>query len=172
MSNGEPENQNESANQADSEQPDESGKETASASPSKFLDSVKSIQSSNPKVFYGGIGVLVIVLLFLIFGGSKKELPVHQAKEIVIGQSYVLKSANAATPDAPIKLVSVPGSLAAYDDTDEDDRSGCKLVAPGSPIKAIQTQDAFGKADAFVQVEVSNGECKGHKGWVLSVNIQ
>jgi hypothetical protein len=99
-------------------------------------------------------------------------LPVHQAKPVVIGQNYQLKSANAYDPNATIRLVSVPGSMAAYDDTEENDREGCKHIPDGTPVKVIQSQDAYGKKDVFVEVEMTSGECEGKRGWALAINLQ
>ncbi|WP_031433389.1 hypothetical protein [Methylomarinum vadi] len=177
MSNGEHENANESENQTDVENRTENENQQESVEKAKnavgnALASLMTLKESNPKVFYGGIAGVVVLLIVLMSGGSDKKLPVHQSKAIVIGQNYVLKSANAADPSAPIRLVSVPGSMAAFDDTEEEDRSGCKLQPPGTPVKAVQTQDAYGKKDAFVQVEMVGGECQGRKGWVLAINVQ
>lgn len=177
MSNGEHEKANESENQTEVENRTENETQEESVDKNQnaignIVSSVMALKDSNPKVFYGGIAGVVILLVVLMSGGSDKKLPVHQSKPIVVGQNYVLKSANAADPSAPIRLVSVPGSMAAYDDTEEEDRSGCKLQEPGTPVKAVQTQDAYGKKDAFVQVEMTGGECQGRKGWVLAINVQ
>jgi hypothetical protein len=149
--------------------------ESAKNAAGNILASVLAMKDSNPKVFYGGIAGVVVVLLLLMSmgGGSSAKLPVHQAKAIVAGQSYVLKAANSYDPQATIRLVSVPGSMAAYDDTEEDDREGgCKHIAQGTPVKAVQSQDAYGKKDVFVEVEMQSGECAGKKGWALGVNLQ
>ncbi len=177
MSNGENENTNETENQPEVKPSEETKKENEAADKAKnavanIIASLMALRESNPKVFYGGLGAVVVVLIILLNSGPEKTLPVHQAKAIVIGQSYVLKSANAAVPTAPIRLVQIPGSMAAFDDTEEDDRVGCKLMPPGTPVTVVQTQDAYGKKDAFVQVEMKSGECQGRKGWVLAVNIQ
>lgn len=179
MSNGEhenTENTNEAENQTDAENRNETineAAEKAQDTAKNALASVMALKESNPKVFFGGIGAVVVLLLVVMMsGGSNKTLPSHQNKAISIGQNYVLKSANAADPKAPIRLVSVPGSMAAYDDTEEEDRSGCKTAAPGTPVTVLQTQDAFGKKAAFAQVEITSGECQGNKGWVLAINIQ
>ena len=138
--------------------------------------SLLALKESNPKVFFGGIGAVAVVLVLLMTSGgdSDSKLPVHQAKAIVPGQSYVLKSANAYDANATIRLVSVPGSMAAYDDTEENDREGaCKHMAQGTPVKAIQSQDAYGKKDVFVEVEImASGECEGKRGWALAIDLQ
>ncbi len=178
MSNGEHENANESENQTDIENRTENESKQESVDKAKnavgnILASLTALKESNPKVFYGGVaGVALVLIILVMSGGSDKKLPVRQAKDINIGQNYVLKSANAADPSAPIRLVTVPGSMAAYDDTEEEDRAGCKLMTPGTPVKVVQTQDAYGKKDAFVQVEMTAGECQGRKGWVLAINVQ
>ncbi len=139
-----------------------------------ILSKLMALKESNPKVFFGGAGAVVLLLIIIMAsGGSDKELPVHQQTAINIGQNYVLKGANTTAPEATIRLVPIPGSLAAYDDTEEDDRvGGCKHMPQGTPVRVIQTQDAFGKKDAFVEVEMTSGECQGKKGWVLSVNLK
>lgn len=140
----------------------------------KLLASAMQLKESNPKVFFGGIGGIVIVLLFLMLsGGDDKKLPIHQSKAIVPGQSYVLKSANAYDTNATIRLVAVPGSMAAYDDTEEADRDAeCKHMPQGTPVKAIQSQDAYGKKDVFVEVEMLQGSCQGKRGWALAIDLQ
>jgi hypothetical protein len=170
MSNGEHDN-NEAENTPVEEE--NTPTKTDSNAVSNVVSSLLALKESNPKVFFGGIGGVVVVLIFLIVsGGSDKKLPIHKATTIVTGQNYVLHSANAADPSAPIRLVSIPGSLAAFDDTEEEDRSGCKRMPPNTPVKALQTQDAYGKKDAFVQVEMTTGECQGRKGWVLAINVK
>ncbi len=139
-----------------------------------LLTTLLALKENNPKVFFGGIGAVVLLLLILMMsGGSDSKLPVHQAKPVVVGQSYVLKGANAADPQATVRLVSVPGSMAAYDDTEEADREGaCKHISTGTPVKVVQSQDAYGKKDVFVEVEMMSGECEGKKGWALAINLQ
>jgi len=168
-------NTNETGSTSQPEQPAAAPAATAgAAAASNALASFLALQESNPKVFYGAIGGVVLLLLIVLFGGgSEAKLPVHQSKPVVIGQSYVLKSANAHDPAATVRLVSVPGSMAAYDDTEENDREGsCKHIAQGTPVKVTQSQDAYGKKDVFVEVEMLNGECEGKKGWALAINLQ
>ncbi|MGD0961927.1 MAG: hypothetical protein ABSB19_19120 [Methylomonas sp.] len=138
------------------------------------LASFLALKDSNPKVFFGAIGGVVVVLIWLFAsGGSENKLPAHQFKPVVIGQNYVLKSPNAYDPKATIRLVAVPGSMAAYDDTEEADREGgCKHIPEATPVKVTQSQDAYGKKDVFVEVEMLSGECEGKKGWTLGVNLQ
>lgn len=172
-------NTNESENQT---QPEENNQPTPTESPApsaqnaagNLLASLLQLKESNPKAFFGGIGAVVLVLLYLVMsGGSDPKLPVHQSKAIVPGQNYVLKSANAYDPSATIRLVAVPGSMAAYDDTEEADRDGaCKHMPQGTPVKAIQSQDAYGKKDVFVEVEMTSGECQGKRGWALAIDLQ
>jgi len=139
-----------------------------------LLANFLALKDSNPKVFFGAIGGIALLLLLLLFGGgSDAKLPVHQNKPVVIGQNYVLKGANAYDTGATIRLVAVPGSMAAYDDTEENDREGgCKHIPSGTPVKVTQSQDAYGKKDVFVEVEMLGGECEGKKGWALAINLQ
>ncbi len=154
------------------EQNNTSESETTTESENK-LAGIAALKDANPKVFFGAIGgVVLLLVIILLMGGSDTSIPKHQAKNISVGQTYKLVSANSADVTSGIKLVSAPGSLAAFDDTEADDRSGCKILPPNTRVKALQTADAFGKADSFVQVEMVEGECQGLKGWVLTVNLQ
>lgn len=182
-------NETEASNQGEEAKQAEAGVQEAAAQKSEavsesvesaknvagnLLSTLLALKESNPKVFFGGIGAAVLLLLILmISGGSDSKLPVHQSKPVVVGQSYVLKSANAYDPQATIRLVSVPGSMAAYDDTEEADREGaCKHIQDGTPVKVIQSQDAYGKKDVFAEVEMLSGECEGKRGWALAINLQ
>lgn len=182
MSNDENTNETEASSQNENGAPEVVAKsETVNASSEAaknavgdMLASFLALKETNPKVFFGSIGGVVVLLLILVMGGGPDpKLPVHQSKPIVAGQSYVLKGANAYDPQATIRLVSVPGSMAAYDDTDENDREGaCKHIKEGTPVKVVQSQDAYGKKDVFAEVEMLSGECEGKKGWALAINLQ
>lgn len=138
-----------------------------------LIASAMQLKESNPKVFFGGIGAVVLLLIMMMSGGSDSNLPRHKSAAIAVGQKYVLKSANAYDAEATIRLVAVPGSMAAYDDTEEADRiGGCKHMPQNTPVRAIQTQDAYGKKDVFVEVEMLTGECEGSRGWALAIDLQ
>ena len=81
--------------------------QASEANAANVLASVLALREANPKVFYGGAAGVLLLLIFLFSGGSDAKLPVHQAKPVVIGQNYQLKSANAYDPNATIRLVSV-----------------------------------------------------------------
>ncbi|MDD2760180.1 MAG: hypothetical protein PHH11_07785, partial [Methylomonas sp.] len=140
-------NTNESENLAD--QTDQASPQSnelpqpAENSANKIIASLLELKETNPKVFFGGIGAVAVILLFLMMsGGDNPNLPAHQARPIVSGQNYVLKSPNTYDPNATVRLVSVPGSMAAYDDTEENDREGaCKHMPQNTPVKLIQSQN-------------------------------
>lgn len=137
------------------------------------VSKLMALKESNPKVFFGGIAglALIIILFFMISGGPKKSLPMAKIANISVGQSYQLKGVNTYDPDATVRLVAVPGSLAAYDDTEEADREGeCQHMPSGTKVKAVQIQESFGTTK-FIQVEMLEGECAGQKGWVISNNL-
>jgi len=137
------------------------------------LSKLMEIKESNPKVFFGGIGGLVVVVLIMMMmgGGDKKNLHVKKMASLSIGQTYELKGINTYDAAATIRLVAVPGSMAAYDDTEAEDRKGgCKHMPQGTRVKLVQVQEAFGKAK-FVEVEMIEGECAGKKGWAVATNL-
>ena len=146
---------------------------SASNAAGNLLSKIMEIKESNPKVFFGGIGGLVlVVLIIMMMGGNKKNLPVKKMASLSIGQLYELKGVNTYDPAATIRLVSVPGSMAAYDDTEVEDRKGgCKHMPQGTKVKLVQVQEAFGKAK-FVEVEMIEGECAGKKGWAVATNLK
>jgi hypothetical protein len=184
MSSDENNNENAAPHSNEDAKPTESSSSHTSESVNASVESAKNaagnllanflaLKESNPKVFFGAIGGLVLLIIILmVSGGSDPKMPIHESKAVVIGQSYVLKSANAYDTQATVRLVAVPGSMAAYDDTEEADREGCKHIKEGTPVKVIQSQDAYGKKDVFVEVEMTSGECVGKRGWALAINLQ
>ncbi|KAF3977108.1 MAG: hypothetical protein HFP77_08905 [Methylococcales symbiont of Iophon sp. n. MRB-2018] len=143
---------------------------------SNAVSKVLELKESNPKVLFGAIGVLVVVILALMMSGGssvKKSLTEFKIGNISIGQTYELRGVNNRYDvKATIRLVSVPGSLAAYDDTEAEDREGgCKHMPQGTKVKVIQIQKAF-KTTKFAEVEMLAGECVGQKGWTLINNLK
>lgn len=141
----------------------------------EILAGVMKLKESNPKVFFGAVGgVVLLIIIAAMSGGDKKPaLPKNMAKNIVVGQKYVIKSANSYDSNSTVRLVAVPGTIAAYDDSEEDDlKSPCKHITQGTPVIAKATQDAYGKKDAQIQVKILEGECKDFEGWVLSIDLE
>jgi len=134
------------------------------------------LKQKNPKVFFGVIGGVVVLLLIMMMSGgdaNKPPLTGPTIKDLVIGQQYTLKSANSYDPSSTVRLVSVPGAMAAYDDSEEADRTGaCQHMPQGTKVTAIEFQDFAGKKNAFVKVRMEDGECKGNEGWALAIDIQ
>jgi len=139
-----------------------------------LLATLLKMKEENPKVFYGAVAGVVVLIAIMMFGGSESKVSGPSIKNLVVGQRYILKSPNVADKSATIRLVSVPGTIAAYDDTEEDDRTGsCKHMAQGTPVTVLGFQDAYGKKNAFVNVQIEQeGECKGSTAWTLAINVQ
>jgi hypothetical protein len=140
-----------------------------------LISSMSSLKEKNPKVFFGAIGGVVVLLVIVMMsgGGSSKSVSGPAIKNLVVGQKYVLKSPNTYDKAATIRLVAVPGTIAAYDDTEEDDRNAaCKHMPQGTPVTVTDLQDFSGKKNAFAKVQMLEGECQGRDGWVLSINVQ
>jgi hypothetical protein len=143
------------------------------------LAAFMGLKEKNPKAFYGIIAALVLPLLFMMFGGGESNTAVSgpTIKDLSIGQKYVLKSPNTIDQDAKIRLVPVPGTLAAYDDTEEEDRKDtkentCQHMPQGTPVEVMEFSDAYGKKKMFVKVKVTEGACKDKDGWVLAIDVQ
>jgi hypothetical protein len=152
----------------------------AAAAPSaggNALSSFLSLKESNPKLFFGSVGgVAALLVLIIAMGGddaAKPALKGQALKDLAIGQKYSLKSANAYDASATVRLVSTPGAIAAYDDTEEADRNGaCQHLAQGTPVTVLEFSDAYGKAKSYSKVRIEEGDCKGNEGWALSIDIQ
>ena len=150
--------------------------ETAKNTVGNLVSSFLSLKEKNPKVFFGGIaGVAVLLILLMTTGGdgSKPKISGPVLKNLAVGQRYVLKSANAYDPAATVRLVSTPGAIAAYDDTEEADRNGaCQHIPQGTPVTVLDFADAYGKQKTYAKVKIEDGECKGHEAWALAIDVQ
>jgi len=150
----------------------DSAKNTAGNMISSFL----SLKENNPKVFFGSIGGVAILLVLMMTmggGGSKPVISGPVLKDLAIGQRYVLKSANAYDPAATVRLVSTPGAIAAYDDTEEKDRAGvCQHILQGTPVSVLEFADAYGKQKTYAKVRIEDGSCKGNEAWALAIDVQ
>jgi hypothetical protein len=149
------------------------GEDLAANQASNILSQILSLKEKNPKVFFGAIGGVVVLLVLLLSGGESKKLSGPKIQSLAVGQKYVLKSANSYDPAATVRLVGVPGAIAAYDDTEEADRTAaCQHIAQGTPVSVVELQDAYGTKNAFVKVLIEDGECKGKDGWALAIDVQ
>ncbi|NOR79549.1 MAG: hypothetical protein GQ529_01745 [Methyloprofundus sp.] len=139
----------------------------------KAKPALMKLKEENPKVFYGGIAGVVIVLgLFFLSGGdSSKTQHNTQQTAISIGQTYTLSAPNAVGSEATLKILKVPGSMASFDNSED-----VVCNAPvGTSVVAKGFQDAFGKKQLFVQVEIQQevADCRqGVKGWTLKNNLK
>jgi len=139
----------------------------------KATPALMKLKEENPKVFYGGIAgvVLVLGLFFLSGGDSSKTQHNTQQTAISIGQTYTLSAPNAVGGEATLKILKVPGSMASFDNSED-----VVCNAPvGTSVVAKSFQDAFGKKQLFVQVEIQQevADCRqGVKGWTLKNNLK
>jgi len=150
----------------------DAAKETAG----KLFSSMMSLKEKNPKVFFGVIGGVVLLLIVMMMsGGDSGFVSGPSAKNLVAGQRYVLKNPNTYEIESPIQLLAVPGAIAAFDDSEDVEKGkveSCRRIAQGTPITIVDFQDFAGKKNAFVKVQVEDGDCKGSSGWVLAIDVQ
>jgi hypothetical protein len=132
------------------------------------------LKEKNPKAFYGILVTLLLpVLILMMSGGESNSVSGPTIKELAIGQKYSLKSPNTVDPSATVRLVPVPGTLAAYDDSEEEDRKAvCQHMPTGTPVEVMEFSDFGGKKKMFVKVKIAEGECKDKDGWVLAIDVQ
>lgn len=142
---------------------------------SNLTSAALNLKETKPKVFYGAVGGVALLILIMMFTGGQERPTVQQytKKALVVGQTYTLKSPNSYDPASTIRLVPAPGTLAAYDDTEEADRTGtCQHFPQGTAVKVLRLQDAFDTANSFAEVSIEGGECNGKTGWVLAIDLQ
>lgn len=140
-----------------------------------LLAKALELKDKNPKVFFAAVGSVVVLLIIVMSlgSGSSERVSGPVMKNLVVGQRYVLQGANTQSSDATVRLVSSPGVLAAYDDTEEADRNGaCQHMPNGTPVSVLELQEAYGKKNAYAKVQIEGGECKGNIGWALSIDVQ
>ena len=148
---------------------------TAKTIISDQMAAMMSLKEKNPKAFYGIVAVVLLPILLMMFGGGDEPTPVSgpTIKEFTVGQKAVLKSPNTVDPSATVRLVPVPGTLAAYDDTEEKDRNEvCQHFPQNTPVEVVDFSDAYGKKKMFVKVKIVEGDCKDKDGWVLAIDLQ
>ena len=128
------------------------------------------LKEENPKVFYGAIAGVVVVLGFFFMSGGGNGSKQHAQTAISLGQSYTLKAPN-SVGESTLKILKVPGSMASFDNPED-----VVCNAPvGTQVIARDFQDAFGKKQLFVQVEIQQevADCRqGVKGWTLKNNLK
>jgi hypothetical protein len=142
---------------------------------SKQLAVFMELKEKNPKAFYGIIIAVVLPILILMMSGGDPKPTVSgpSIKDLAIGQKYSLKAPNTVDPSATVRLVPVPGTLAAYDDSEEEDRKApCQHMPIGTPVEVTEFSDFGGNKKMFVKVKVVDGECKDKDGWVLAIDVQ
>lgn len=179
MSNEENAKQEEIIQPEQPEQPEQNNEPAANQikeSASNLLNSFLSLKETNPKVFFGAIAGVVILLVILMSSGGGSSKPALQGnvlKNLALGQRYSLKSANAYDPSATVRLVSTPGAIASYDDTEDADRNGiCQHMPQGTQVSVLDFADAFGKQNAYAKIKIEDGDCKGTEAWALAIDIQ
>jgi hypothetical protein len=150
----------------------DAAKETAG----QLFSSIMSLKEKNPKVFFGAVGgVVFLLIVIMVSGGDSGTISTAGPKNLVTGQRYVLKNPNTYEVESPIQLLAVPGAIAAFDDSEDEEKGkveSCRRIAQGTPITVVDFQDFAGKKNAFVKVQVEEGDCKGSSGWVLAIDVQ
>ena len=149
---------------------------TAKETATKLFSLMMELKEKNSKVFFGAVGGVVLLLLIIMMsGGNPETVAGPSAKNLVAGQRYVLKNPNTYEIESPIQLVAVPGAIAAFDDSEDLEKGkveSCRRIAQGTPITIVDFQDFAGKKNAFVKIQIEDGDCKGSSGWVLAIDVQ
>jgi hypothetical protein len=155
--------------QASAEAKTQAAKAKTTAALGQVLASLGKLKQDNPKVFFGGIGGLALIVMYLMFSGNPEVISGPAQTVLTVGQSYVLKTPNSAGDTSLVRMVSTPGQMEAYDDTEESDRQGCKNLPEGT---RVTVKDLFKQPGMnFAKVEINDGECAGKSMWTLAINV-
>ena len=129
-----------------------------------IANTLNQLRQNKPKVFYGAIGALFILFLFLVFGGETGQSPEVQAA-LQVGEQYRLVNPNGGE----VLLVAVPGQFSSAE-YDKDDSQNICLVTSATPVKL--EEETFLNYIHYVKVRVIEGPCKDKSGWTSKVNIK
>ena len=140
--------------------------EDAKKAASNIVSSLLKLKESNPKLLWGGIGAVVVLIIIIALSGDDGVIKPagNEAQNLEIGKTYTLKEANSYDPNSVVRLVATPGSLAAFDDTEAEDRDDCSNVVQGVPVTILDFFDAHGMKRAYSKIKINSGECKDKTG--------
>ncbi len=117
----------------------------------------------SPKLLYGGIALLVLIVLWLMLRGGGEQIEIKTT--VTPGQTVTLQNPNVGNT----LLVAVPGKLGSADDESDDSQNVC-VVPPGT--QAVVEEETVVNYIPFVKVKVLDGSCKDKNGWTSKVNIK
>ncbi len=126
------------------------------------IGNIMDFREENPKVFYGGIGtVVVVVLLFMVLTPAGTDI---EGPKITIGNVYTIAAPNGG----PANLTASP-VFSSADYAGEDSVNVCQ-VKPGTKGKVLESR--FVTYIDYVRLEILDGDCMGKKGWTSSVSLR
>ncbi|MEE9397669.1 MAG: hypothetical protein V3V31_11725 [Methylococcales bacterium] len=127
-------------------------------------NTISTLKEKSPLLLYGIIGAIVLAVFWLLTSGvSETQIKM----EIVSGETYRLTNPNGG----PVLLVAAPGLLSSAEDETKDGANICS-VAPNTPVRAEESQAAFGIAGLYVRITPLEGDCNDKSGWTTISNIQ
>ena len=126
------------------------------------IANIMDFREDNPKVFYGGIGgVVFVVLIFMVMTPAGTDV---EGPAITIGTVYTIAAPNGG----PANLTASP-VFSSADYAGEDSVNVCQ-VKPGSKGRALEAR-LVTHID-YVRLEILDGNCQGKKGWTSSVSLK
>ena len=127
----------------------------------KIIDNVLALRTSNPKAFFGGLFVLLIIFLFT-FVGSGTEDSAQMSANLVNGQTYTMFNPNGGE----VLLTTRPifGSAGSGEDTNV-----C-LVKPDTQVRI--DEQTIANFITYIKASPISGDCQGKSGWTSKVNIK
>lgn len=127
----------------------------------KVGSSVTDLQKNNPKVFYGAVGVILIVFVFTFVGSGAKDSG-HVAMTLVNGNTYVVKNPNGGGT----LLLSQP----AFGSAESGDDMNICVVEPGVSVR-LEEQTIVNYIN-YIKISPVEGPCQGKSGWTSKVNLK
>ena len=133
------------------------------------LAKVNDLRAGNPRVFFGVIGVVLIVCIFM-FAGSGTKTSANMEQVLKPGNTYTLYNPNGGE----ILLTAVPGFGSVERDSEES-ANVCTAEANRTvELLEVMTQNYITYAHVKVKPLTGSGEddCKDKKGWTSRIHLK
>ncbi|MEE2767531.1 MAG: hypothetical protein VX679_08325 [Pseudomonadota bacterium] len=126
----------------------------------KIINTIVGLKESNPKAFYGGIAVLLLLFVFN-FVGSGAEDSKTMSTNLVKGDTYTLKSPNGGR----VLLMGMP----TFGSAGSGEKTNVCTVKAGT--KATLEEWTVVNFIHYVKVKPQGEQCDGKSGWTSKIHM-
>jgi hypothetical protein len=127
----------------------------------KVINTIVGLKESNPKAFYGGIVILLLLFVFN-FVGSGTEDSKAMSTNLVQGNTYSLQSPNGGK----VLLMGMP----TFGSAGSGEKTNLCTVKPGT--KATLEEWTVVNYIHYVKVKPQDQQCDGKSGWTSKIHLK